>query len=224
MNQNDLGKEYQVLLLKEYFSNKEFFNVPNLTKEEKDNKADIEEQLSPNVKAVIIESVEEKLKPFYEIDDSFHQMDVISTLLKDNDEKDINRISKELEPIEDKVSVNIENNKQTFNQINQEFKIATIEKEEDLYNPEKSCYVTNVQNGYIELETEDSSYIVTIPHQDYLEISEDPNKYDFKYDKDTENIYYIEQNKAIDYVSDGLENTPRFYKDKTIEKNNEIER
>ena len=53
MSQNEMGKKYQTYLLKEFFSDKPLFNVPQLNDEEQADMEEIKSNINPNVKSVI---------------------------------------------------------------------------------------------------------------------------------------------------------------------------
>ena len=54
---------------------------------------------------------------------------------------------------------------------------------------------------------------------------ENPRKYEFSLDKETENIVYREATESIEMENDGLDKTPRFNKKQVEEEqDNELER
>ena len=70
MNQNEMGKKYQTYLLKEFFSDKPLFNVPQLSDEEQSDMEEIKANINPNVKSVIEESVQDATKSFTKLDNA----------------------------------------------------------------------------------------------------------------------------------------------------------
>ncbi|WMZ54937.1 hypothetical protein [Staphylococcus pseudintermedius] len=223
MNQNELGKQYQIYLLREYFSDKTLFNVPALTKEEQANMQKIKDNINPNVRFVIEESVQDATKSFSKLDSAVKNLHAVEEQM--NDIEDIELKDRAYTPIENEVYSEYNKNKEAFNRMNQQYQIADIQTQEDIDSPSKHCYVSNIDNGTIELETEDAIYTVTIPHQEYLEMVENPNKYEFSLDKETEKIVYREATESIEMENDGLDKTPRFNKKQVeVENDDEYER
>lgn len=220
MNQNELGKQYQIYLLREFFSDKPLFNVPALTEEEQANMQEIKDNINPNVKFVIEESVQDATKSFAKLDSAVKNLHEVEEQM--HDIEDIELKDKAYTPIENEVYSEYNKNKEAFNRMNQQYQIADIQTQEDIDSPSKHCYVSSIDNGTIELETDDAIYTVTIPHQEYLEMVENPNKYEFSLDKETEKIVYREATESIEMENDGLDKTPRFNK-KQVEVENEDE-
>ncbi|HCX2122115.1 TPA: hypothetical protein OZE56_003063 [Staphylococcus aureus] len=220
MNQNELGKQYQIYLLREFFSDKPLFNVPALTEEEQANMQEIKDNINPNVKIVIEESVQDATKSFAKLDSAVKNLHEVEEQM--HDIEDIELKDKAYTPIENEVYSEYNKNKEAFNRMNQQYQIADIKTQEDIDSPSKHCYVSSIDNGTIELETDDAIYTVTIPHQEYLEMLENPNKYEFSLDKETEKIVYREATESIEMENDGLDRTPRFNK-KQVEVENEDE-
>ncbi|HDE7320340.1 TPA: hypothetical protein ACF9DN_002803 [Staphylococcus aureus] len=220
MNQNELGKQYQIYLLREFFSDKPLFNVPALTEEEQANMQEIKDNINPNVKIVIEESVQDATKSFAKLDSAVKNLHEVEEQM--HDIEDIELKDKAYTPIENEVYSEYNKNKEAFNRMNQQYQIADIQTQEDIDSPSKHCYVSSIDNGTIELETDDAIYTVTIPHQEYLEMLENPNKYEFSLDKETEKIVYREATESIEMENDGLDRTPRFNK-KQVEVENEDE-
>ncbi|MEB7040104.1 hypothetical protein [Staphylococcus gallinarum] len=220
MNQNELGKQYQIYLLREFFSDKPLFNVPALTEEEQADMQEIKDNINPNVKFVIEESVQDATKSFAKLDSAVKNLHEVEEQM--HDIEDIELKDKAYTPIENEVYSEYNKNKEAFNRMNQQYQIADIQTQEDIDSPSKHCYVSSIDNGTIELETDDAIYTVTIPHQEYLEMVENPNKYEFSLDKETEKIVYREATESIEMENDGLDKTPRFNK-KQVEVENEDE-
>lgn len=220
MNQNELGKQYQIYLLREFFSDKPLFNVPALSEEEQANMQEIKDNINPNVKFVIEESVQDATKSFAKLDSAVKNLHEVEEQM--HDIEDIELKDKAYTPIENEVYSEYNKNKEAFNRMNQQYQIADIQNQEDIDSPSKHCYVSSIDNGTIELETDDAIYTVTIPHQEYLEMVENPNKYEFSLDKETEKIVYREATESIEMENDGLDKTPRFNK-KQVEVENEDE-
>lgn len=223
MNQNELGKQYQIYLLREFFSDKPLFNVPALTEEEQANMQEIKDNINPNVKFVIEESVQDTTKSFTKLDSAVKNLHEVEEQM--HDIEDIELKDKAYTPIENEVYSEYNKNKEAFNRMNQQYQIADIQTQEDIDSPSKHCYVSSIDNGTIELETDDAIYTVTIPHQEYLEMVENPNKYEFSLDKETEKIVYREATESIEMENDGLDKTPRFNKKQVeVENDDEYER
>lgn len=224
MNQNELGKEYQTYLLRDFFSNKKEFSVPPLSKEDIKVKNYIKDQLSNGVKDVVEENVKQITDPFKSLDNSIKAIENMEEILKD--EKDLGVLEASYSPLEERIYQGYDNTKEEFNSINHKYQIATIENQSDYTQPERQCYVTSISDGSINLETEEAKYTVSIPHQDYLDMLENPNKYEFTFDRNTEQIYYHEpkeEEKIVGYESQGLENTPQYRKNKIVENEDENE-
>lgn len=223
MNQNEMGKQYQTFLLREYFSDKPLFNVPKLSNEEQAEMKEIKEQLNPNVKSVIDESVQDATKGFSKLDDAVRKLQDAEEQMQNIE--DIQVQDRAYKPLENEVYEEYNKNKEAFNRVNQQYQIANIQTQEDVEAPSKHCYIASIENGTVELETDEAIYTVTIPHQEYLDLVENPNKYEFTLDKETENIVYREKTESIEMENDGLDKTPRFNKTQIEEENdNEIER
>lgn len=223
MNQNEMGKQYQTFLLREYFSDKPLFNVPKLSNEEQAEMKEIKEQLNPNVKSVIDESVQDATKGFSKLDDAVRKLQDAEEQMQNIE--DIQLQDRAYKPLENEVYEEYNKNKEAFNRVNQQYQIANIQTQEDVEAPSKHCYIASIENGTVELETDEAIYTVTIPHQEYLDLVENPNKYEFTLDKETENIVYREKTESIEMENDGLDKTPRFNKTQIEEENdNEIER
>lgn len=222
MNQNELGAKYQTFLLKEFFQDKPEFSVPPLNENELEEKSQILEQLNPNVKDVVEENVKSIIEPFNSLDNSIKAINNMSEVLKD--EKDINILHSTYEPLETKIHEEYDKTKEDFNDINSKYQIANIEDQSDFMAPERQCYITSISDGSIYLETDEAQFTVSIPHQDYLDMLENPNKYEFTFDKNTGYIYYQEPDEnesVIGYESQGLKDTPQYSKNKTIEDEND---
>ena len=223
MNQNEMGKKYQTYLLKEFFSDKPLFNVPQLSDEEQSDMEEIKANINPNVKSVIEESVQDATKSFTKLDNAVKNLHEAEEQMEDVE--DIQLKDRAYRPLENEVFNEYNKNKEAFNKVNQQYQIADIKTQEDIESPSKHCYVSNIDNGTIELETDEAIYTVTIPHQEYLEMVENPRKYEFSLDKETENIVYREATESIEMENDGLDKTPRFNKKQVEEEqDNELER
>lgn len=230
MNQNELGAKYQTYLLKEFFQDKPEFSVPPLQEEELKEKNEILEQINPNVKNVVEENVNSIIEPFNSLDNSIKAINNMSEVLKD--EKDINILNSTYEPLEAKIHEEYNKTKESFNSINNKYQIANIEEQTDFMAPERQCYVTSISDGSIYLETDEAQFTVSIPHQDYLDMQENPEKYEFTFDKNTGYIYYHEaedNESVIGYETQGLENKPQYRnnrQNRTLdeENDNELER
>lgn len=224
MNQNELGAKYQTYLLKEFFQDKPEFSVPPLNKKELEDKQTILDQLNPNVKDVVEENVKSIIEPFNSLDNSIKAINNMSEVLQN--EKDINILNSTYEPLESKIHEEYDKTKENFNDINNKYQIANIENQTDFMAPERQCYITSISDGSIYLETDEAQFTVSIPHQDYLDMQENPNKYEFTFDKNTGYIYYHESEEkesVIGYESQGLEDTPQYRKNKVIEDENDNE-
>lgn len=223
MNQNEMGKQYQTYLLKEFFFDKPLFNVALLSKEEQDNMQEIKDTINPNVKSVIEESVQDATKSFSKLDSAVKNLQQAEEQMEDIE--DIQLKDRAYRPLENEVFTEYNKNKEEFNRVNQQYQIADIKTQEDIEAPSKHCFVSNIDNGTIELETDEAIYTVTIPHQEYLALIENPNKYEFSLDKETENIVYRESTESVEMENDGLDKTPRFNKKQIVdESDNELER
>lgn len=224
MNQNELGAKYQTYLLREFFQDKPEFSVPPLNNKELEDKQTILEQLNPNVKDVVEENVKATIEPFNSLDNSIKAINNMSEVLQN--EKDINVLNSTYEPLETKIHEEYDKTKEDFNDINNKYQIANIENQTDFMAPERQCYITSISDGSIYLETDEAQFTVSIPHQDYLDMQENPNKYEFTFDKNTGYIYYHESEEkesVIGYESQGLEDTPQYRKNKVIEDENDNE-
>ncbi|HGL6807991.1 hypothetical protein I4131_12290 [Staphylococcus aureus] len=224
MNQNELGAKYQTYLLREFFQDKPEFSVPPLNNKELEDKQSILEQLNPNVKDVVEENVKATIEPFNSLDNSIKAINNMSEVLQN--EKDINVLNSTYEPLETKIHEEYDKTKEDFNDINSKYQIANIENQTDFMAPERQCYITSISDGSIYLETDEAQFTVSIPHQDYLDMQENPNKYEFTFDRNTGYIYYHESEEnesVIGYESQGLEDTPQYRKNKVIEDENDNE-
>lgn len=227
MNQNELGAKYQTYLLKEFFQDKPQFSVPPLTKEEQKDKKEVLEQINDNVKNVVEENVKSIIEPFNSLDKSIKAINNMSEILQD--EKNIDILDSTYEPLENKINEEYDKTKEEFNNINNKYQIANIEHQTDFMSPERQCYITSISDGSIQLETDEAEFTVSIAHQDYLDMQENPDKYKFTFDKNTGYIYYqeaAEEESVITYESQGLEDTPQYRRNKVIddENDNEFER
>lgn len=225
MNQNELGQKYQTYLLRDFFSNKNEFSVPPLNNEETKEKEYIQSQLNEGVQNVVEENVKQITDPFKSLDNSIKAIENMEEILKDDN--DLSVLDASYSPLEERIYQGYDNTKEEFNNINHKYQIATIENQTDFTQPERQCYVTSISDGSINLETEEAKYTVSIPHQDYLDMLENPNKYDFTFDRHSEQIYYHEpkdeEEKIVGYESQGLENTPQYRKNNIIEEENRNE-
>lgn len=222
MNQNEMGKKYQIYLLKEFFSDKPLFNVPKLSNEEQSEMNEIKSSINPSVKTVIEESVQDVTKNFSKLDNAVKDLHEAEQQMENVE--DIHLKDRAYRPLENEVFNEYNKNKETFNKVNQQYQIADIKTQEDIESPSKHCYISNIDNGTIELETDEAIYTVTIPHQEYLELVENPKKYEFSLDKETENIVYKETTESIEMENDGLDKTPRYTRKQVEEEqDNEFE-
>ncbi|HDJ5634058.1 TPA: hypothetical protein PQW26_002324 [Staphylococcus aureus] len=223
MNQNEQGKIYQTYLLKEFFSDKPLFNVEALTEREKNDLQHLKENLNPNIKAVIEESVANVISPFYELDKATKGLREVENQMKNVENIEIKDYA--FSKYEDIIYQKSNQNKENFNYINQRFQIAKIEHTEPMETQLNKCEIASFEDGQIELEVANQLYQVTIPHESYLKVKEAPNRYDFMLDKSTGNIIYKEKTETIEMSNDGLEKTPRHLKKQVVdEQDNELER